>query len=242
MASAAQAFRAISYAGAGRPRGGFVSTAGQSRTDPSVPLRDQVRDAMHARIAEGRLRPGDRLFEQDLAAEFGTSRVPVREAIRMLQSEGFVEVRPRRRGVFIRTLDQRETEELFDVREALEVLAARLAADRAQPGEVTRMGELAGQARQAFESGDIDGMSTANAAFHHELVILSGNELLASMLEPLHGRLAWLFRLNMEPERVCGEHEQLHAAVAEGDAAQAAEVARQHVHSSRRMVLERTMP
>lgn len=218
-----------------------MSTAGQPHTDSSVPLRDQVREALHTRIAQGRLRPGDRLFEQDLATEFGTSRVPVREAIRMLQSEGFVEVRPRRRGVFIRTLDQRETEELFDVREALEVLAARLAAQRSHSDEVARMGELTARARQALEGGDIESMSSANATFHHELVALSGNELLASMLEPLHGRLAWLFRLNMEPQRVCDEHEQLHAAIADGDVPRAEEIARRHVHSSRRMVLERTV-
>ncbi|RCW46223.1 GntR family transcriptional regulator [Halopolyspora algeriensis] len=218
-----------------------MSTAEQPHTDSSVPLRDQVRKALHTRIAQGLLRPGDRLFEQDLATEFGTSRVPVREAIRMLQSEGFVEVRPRRRGVFVRTLDRRETEELFDVREALEVLAARLAAQRSHSDEVIRMGELATRARQALEGGDIESMSDANSTFHHELVALSGNALLASMLEPLHGRLAWLFRLNMEPQRVCDEHEQLHAAIADGDAARAEEVARRHVRSSRRMVLERAV-
>lgn len=219
-----------------------MSITGESATQSRVPLRDQVREALQERIAQGKLRPGDRVFEQDVADEFGISRVPVREAIRMLQSDGLVEVRDRRRGVFVRTLDRRELEELFDVREALEALAARLAAERRAPEAVTRMDEYARTARGCLEAGDTEAMSQANARFHDELVSLSGNSLLASMLEPLHGRLAWMFRLNLEPERVCGEHEALLAAITDGDAERATEVARVHVDSSRRMVLDRIIP
>lgn len=206
-----------------------------------VPLRTWVRDALRERIGNGRLRPGDRIFEQDVAAEYGVSRVPVREAIRMLQSEGLVEVLPRRRGVFVRTLDRRELVDLFDVREALEVLAARLAAGHGDPEEVRELGVLAAEAERAWRGGDVEAMSRNNADFHDKLVSLSGNGLLGSMLEPLHGRLAWLFRLNREPERVCAEHAELHAAIAEGDAERAAEVAARHVRSSRTMVLDRIL-
>lgn len=202
-----------------------------------APLRDQVHEALQARISDGRLRPGDRIFEQEIAVEFGVSRVPVREAIRMLQSGGLVEVRPRRRGVFVRSLDRRQLEELFDVREALEALAARLAAERSEADDVERLGKLSREARQALDSSDVEAMSAANTAFHDKLVALSGNELLISMLEPLHGRLAWLFRLNMEPERVCAEHEELYAAIAAGDVTLASEIAKRHVRSSRSMVL-----
>lgn len=215
--------------------------SGSSRSGGRATLRDQVHDALQARISQGVLRPGDRIFEQDVAAEFGVSRVPVREAIRMLQSEGLVDVLPQRRGVFVRSLDRRQVEELFDVREALEVLAARLAAERAPSETADRLGELAGRARRAWEAGDVETMSDANAEFHDQLVVLSGNEVLASMLEPLHGRLAWLFRINREPDRVCGEHEELHDAIAAGDVERAQDVARRHVRSSRMMVLDRVL-
>ncbi|WP_461157225.1 GntR family transcriptional regulator [Saccharopolyspora tripterygii] len=204
-----------------------------------VPLRDQVHDELQARISDGRLRPGDRIFEQELAIEFGISRVPVREAIRMLQSGGMVEVRPRRRGVFVRSLDRQQLVELFDVREALEALAARLAAERCDSADVEHLGELATRAREALDSADTDAMSEANTEFHDKLVAVSRNDLLASMLEPLHGRLAALFRLNLEPERVCGEHEELYAAIASGDAERAATIAQSHVRASRAMVLDR---
>ena len=207
--------------------------------EPKVPLRDRINEALQARISDGQLRPGDRIFEQEIAIEFGVSRVPVREAIRMLQSAGMVEVRPRRRGVFVRSLDRHELEELFDVREALEALAAKLAAERSDASDVERLGELAARSREALDSSDTDTMSRANTEFHDKLVALSRNELLATMLEPLHGRLAALFRLNLEPERVCGEHEELYSAIAAGDAELASEVAKRHVRSSRVMVLER---
>ncbi len=216
-------------------------SAGSEVSSGAGPLRDQVRQALQARIGEGRLRPGDRIFEQDLAVEFGVSRVPVREAIRMLQSEGLVEVMPRRRGVFVRSLDRRQVEELFDVREALEGLAARLAARDGPSEAVGRLGRQASLAREAWSEGDTDAMSRANAEFHEQLVALAGNELLGSILEPLHGRLRWLFRLNEEPDRVCDEHEQLHAAIAAGDADRAVRVAEQHVRSSRQMVLDRIL-
>lgn len=213
----------------------------QLDTSEPGPLRDRVRDALRSRIGAGELRPGDRLFEQDLAAEYGVSRVPVREAIRMLQSEGLVDVLPRRRGVFVRSLDRRQVEELFDVREALECLAARLAAQRPAGEGVERLGEFAAQARSAHQQSDVDSMAAANTRFHDELVALSGNELLGTLLEPLHGRLQWLFRLNLEPERVCDEHEELHEAIAAGDGERAVEVAQRHVRASKRMVLDRML-
>ncbi|MER6992206.1 GntR family transcriptional regulator [Saccharopolyspora hirsuta] len=218
-----------------------MSVTGEQAAEPRVPLRERVRQELQARIADGRLLPGDRIFEQDLAVELGISRVPVREAIRMLQSEGFVDVPPGRRGVFVRGLDREQAKELFEVREALEVYAARLAAERAGSGDVAVLAELVERASKAHEAGEIEEMSSANEAFHGKLLELSGNELLASMLEPLHGRLAWLFRMNLEPERVCREHDAIRAAITAGDADRAAEVAKQHVLSSRRMVLERML-
>lgn len=209
--------------------------------EPRLPLRDQVYETLQERISSGHLRPGDRLFEQELAAEFGVSRVPVREAIRMLQSAGLVEVQPRRRGVFVRSLDRQQLEELFDVREVLEALAADLAAQRSDADDVRRLGQLAAQAREALESSDVEAMSEANTAFHDEIIALSRNELLTSMLEPLHGRLAWLFRLNPEPERVCAEHEELYAAVAAGYGKRASEIAQRHVRASRAAVLDRAI-
>ena len=89
---------------------------------PLAAVRERVREELRERIVTGVLRPGDRLVERDLAEDLGVSRVPVREAIRSLEADGFVVVQSPRR-VVVRRLSRVDVEELFDVREALEVLA-----------------------------------------------------------------------------------------------------------------------
>lgn len=201
-----------------------------------VPLRDVVREEIRRRIAEGTWRPGTRLVERDLAEEFAVSRVPVREALRMLQSEGFVA--PAGRGMVVRALSRSDVEDLFDLREALEVLAARLAAERADDAGLAELRRVLDEGRDALAAGDHDRTGTANTAFHETLVRLSGNAALGPLLEPLTGRLRWLFRQTLDPERVYTEHQQLFAALSARDAEQAAAVALAHVRASRHMVLD----
>src|SRR3569833_1070557 len=90
-----------------------------------LPLRDVVTAELRRLILQGELLPGERLVEDRLAERLGVSRNPVREAIRVLAAEGFVEVTPRR-GAAVSRLSPEEAEELFDVRMALEGLSARL--------------------------------------------------------------------------------------------------------------------
>ncbi|OZM81341.1 GntR family transcriptional regulator [Pseudonocardia sp. MH-G8] len=203
----------------------------------SGPLRDRVRDELRERIADGRIEPGQRLYEIALAAELGVSRLPVREAIRMLESEGMVSVLPRRGGVLVRQLDREDVENLFDVREALEVLAARRAAERADEVGLAELRRLVTTAREAHRAGDAPGVDAANTAFHEQVHQLGRNPLVPEMLGPLTGRLRWLFRQNVEHERVLDDHERLARALADRDAEKAAELALAHIRASRRMVL-----
>ncbi|MDJ0357985.1 GntR family transcriptional regulator, partial [Paenarthrobacter sp. PH39-S1] len=91
------------------------------------PLRESVRDTIRARIFEGHYVPGTRLVERDLADEFNVSRLPIREALRMLRQEGLVSEKPNSRGIVVSSLSPEEVADLFDVRQALEVLACELA-------------------------------------------------------------------------------------------------------------------
>lgn len=201
-----------------------------------TPLRDQTRDAIRQRIIDGRLTPGTRLVERELAAELQVSRVPVREALRMLESEGFLEVVPRR-GVVVRRLTRRDVEELFDVRQSLEVLATRRAAERATPADLARLRSLLDQVARAIEAGDSEAVGQGNEAFHDALIALSDNALLASMLEPLQGRLHWLFRQNQDSGQLLAEHRQIYDAVASGDPERAAAQALAHVLENRDVAL-----
>ena len=206
----------------------------------SLPLRDVVRERIRTRIAEGIWGPGVRLVERDLAEEFAVSRVPVREALRALESEGFVELLPRR-GAVVRELTRSVVADLFDIRQVLEALAARLVAERIDEEGLARLGAVVADGRRAVEAGDHSECGTANTAFHDTLLLLSGNDSLRSVLEPVSGRLRWLFRQTTDHERVQAEHEQLYTALALGDAELAAAVALAHVRASRHMVLD-SMP
>ncbi|MBG0738561.1 GntR family transcriptional regulator [Paeniglutamicibacter antarcticus] len=200
------------------------------------PLRETVRDQIRQRIYNGRYAPGIRLIERDLAAEFDVSRLPVREALRMLREEGLVTERPTR-GLVVRELTRADVEELFDVREALEGMSCRLAAQRATDMDLSALKQILDQAKEATARKDVGAAREANGKFHDEIPRLAHNELLRNILEPLHGRLQWLFRQTDDLELLCSEHEQLLDAIASGDADLAARVAEQHVRSSRHRTL-----
>jgi DNA-binding GntR family transcriptional regulator len=202
-----------------------------------LPLRDVVREKIRTRIAEGVWGPGVRLVERDLAEEFEVSRVPVREALRALESEGFVDLLPRR-GAVVRDLNQSVVADLFDIRQVLEALAARLVAERIDEAGLEQLAEVLRDGRRAVEAGDHTECGTANTAFHETLLQLAGNDSLRSVLEPVTGRLRWLFRQTTDHERVQREHEQLYAALEMRDAELAAAVALAHVRASRHMVLD----
>jgi DNA-binding GntR family transcriptional regulator len=208
----------------------------RSLGDAHTPLRDQVREEIRRRISDGRLGPGSRMVERELAAELGVSRVPVREALRMLETEGFVQVIPRR-GVVVKRLSRHDVEELFDVREALEVLATSRAAVHAQPDELSETRRILDEGDVALTLGDIASAQQSNESFHDAVVTMAHNDLLAGILEPLQGRLHWLFRQNEDVGELVREHRGLYAAIASGDPEQAGRLAIEHVRVNREVAL-----
>jgi len=211
---------------------------GVVRSPSGQPLRDTVRERIRRGIADGRWTPGARLVERDLADEFDVSRVPVREALQMLEREGFVELLPRR-GAVVRSLTPDVVSDLFDIRQALEVLAARRAAERIDAAGLERLAAVLEEGRRALAADDTAWSGSANTAFHETVLDLAGNESLRDLLEPLSGRLTWLFRQTRDYPRVQSEHEQLFAALIARDAELAGAVALAHVRASRHMLLDR---
>ncbi|MGW5232952.1 GntR family transcriptional regulator [Streptomyces nodosus] len=203
-------------------------------------LRDKVYEALRERIIEGGLEPGRRVVERNLAAEFEVSRIPVREAMQRLETEGFLTTQPRR-GTIVSRVGVEDTAHFFDVRENLEALAADLAARHADAAGLRRLEQLLLGARRAAERGRARDLAALNADFHRQIVVLSGNPLLQDLMQPLDGRLRRLFRLTAEPgdgPLMCGEHEELFRAVRSGDAQTAAHLARRHVANTRAAALQ----
>ncbi|MET9497528.1 GntR family transcriptional regulator [Streptomyces sp. NPDC006552] len=201
--------------------------------EPLGAVRERVLATLRQDIIGGRLRPGDRLVEREVAERFGVSRVPAREAIRALLAEGFVTFETPRRAV-VRTLTRTDVAELYELREALEVYAAGLAAERAQPADLTRLAELLDEAAKATRAGDDETIADVNSLFHDRLLATAGNGLLIGVMQPVDGRLRWLTRRNEAWSQQLEEHRQLYDAVAAGDPERARAVALGHVRTNYR--------
>ncbi len=210
-------------------------------------LRSLVCEELRRLVISGELAPGTRLVEDRLAARLGVSRNPVREALQTLASEGFVEILPRR-GAVVAEITAEQAENLFDVRMALESLAARLAARRADATAVERLRSVLVKAGQATDAGDFDALAACNTEFHQLVVDISGNDYLSLLVAPMAGRVQWVFRLSA-PTRAphsWTEHEELLHAIAGGDEEYAEAVARAHVAAARasyrQVTCERSVP
>ncbi|MCW2946845.1 MAG: hypothetical protein JWR24_3562 [Actinoallomurus sp.] len=199
------------------------------------PLRDVVTTELRRLILAGELNPGERLVEDRLAGRLGVSRNPVREAIRVLATEGFVEVTPRR-GAAVARLSAEEAGELFDLRAALEGLAARLAARKVTPASRARLRAVLDTARAAVEDGRMDDVADLNTAFHAAVAEASGNAYLTLVIEPMLRRAQWVFRqtAHYRASHSWTEHVGLYEAIAAGDEDGAQAHATAHVEAARR--------
>jgi DNA-binding GntR family transcriptional regulator len=199
------------------------------------PLRDKVVAELRRRIIECDYAPGHRLTEGRLADDFGVSRNPVREAIRVLEREGFLIALPRR-GTVVASISAQDVENIFDVRLSLEVLTAQLAAQRVDTASAAVLEDLVTKAAAA---GTVNELAALNTTFHAQICRMSGNSLLVGIMESLHDRLQWIYRqtaLERAPDSWT-EHESLAAAICAGDPEAAAHAAHTHVLAARQTAL-----
>ncbi|WP_245413102.1 GntR family transcriptional regulator [Arthrobacter celericrescens] len=200
---------------------------------------EQVYQLVLEGIVAGEYAQGTRLRERELSELYNVSRIPVREAIQRLEQDGFVETFPRR-GAVVRRLSLSDVNDLFDVRLCLETFAARMAAvqvAQGAPGESLQA--LLDAGREAIDDGRTDDVVRLSAAFHAEIVRLSGNRLLIESVKPLFGRMRWIFGLahNRSNELQRDEHVELCKAILGGHAELAYSLAYSHIELGREPVL-----
>ncbi len=203
-------------------------TARATRTSES----DRITSAIRDEILDGIRPPGSRLIERDLAAEYEVSRIPVRDALKVLDAEGLVELRPRTWAV-VRDLSDADLADLDEVRAVLEPLAFRLAAERHRRDGLDRL-RRALDAEQAGAREDDPVSSRRSAADFHEIVTdLAENRLLQDMMRGVRSRLRWALSQHDDLHHMSNEHAGLFEAISARDGARAAELARRHVETSR---------
>lgn len=152
--------------------------------DHAPSLADRIRKTLIERIATGHYKSGERLIEMRLAEEFGTSQMPIREALRDLEMAGLVTAKPRR-GSFVKPFATSAQREIYLVRGAIEEAAARLATVNPALDVVALQSEVDGM-RDAARTRDIEKMIRHSVAFHRMIVAAAGNELLLKLWDSLH--------------------------------------------------------
>ena len=230
----------------------------------SDPAALQIAESLREAIITGALAPGERLREVALATQFSTSRVPVREALRELTADGYVELRPNA-GARVAQTTAADVQVLFDMRIVLEASLARSAAEGAPtaptsddaaegPGggvadpardaarEAVREILAAGDA--AIAAGDNEQLAALNLRFHNALGLLSGRTGFTGLLRQLTGRTQWLHsltpaHLHQRGDAAWHEHWDILAHIESGEADRAAALMTRHLERSRDALMAR---
>ena len=195
-------------------------------------LRDEVADNIRERIISGELTAGHRLVERDLSDELEVSRITIREAFQALAAEGLVVMLPRK-GAAVTEFGPEEVRHLLEVRQPLDILAARLAAARHTERDAELMRSTLDSARDMMARKDPRGASAANLAFHEAVGQASGNPLLQSHMASLHAQVQRLFRMTrqLQTDHV-DDHERILAAILNRDSDLAEKLAREHIEAT----------
>ncbi|GAA1534777.1 DNA-binding GntR family transcriptional regulator [Microbacterium ginsengiterrae] len=183
-------------------------------------------------IVLGRRAPGTKLVERDIAAELQVSRLPVREAIRMLVSEGVVVTRPRKWAV-VREYTLEDVRNFSEVRLMLETALFVLAAERHDDETLTHLHEIVEREEAAAREGDVLAARSAAAAFHQYMVVLAGNDVLAELTETFVTRLRWIFGTYEDAGAMAASHRELFDAIASREAPEVRQLVEAHLEAGR---------
>ena len=193
-------------------------------------LREQVYDHLRAQLKRGSLDTGSFLDLNRLAGDLGVSRTPLRDALIQLEAEGFVTISPRR-GVAVRTLEEADIRELYQLIGALEAAAVAAIGSTMSAADIARLRELDQLALEAIERGDQEAFYEHNAAFHDFFLARFGNERITELV---HSKKQQLYEWNRRFERLHAswersglqEHESFLRLLEQGAAPEAATVLR----------------
>jgi len=207
------------------------------RIDSTPDLVERVHRQLLDAICAGELAPGSRLTQEEIAASLGVSRQPVHQALRMLRKDGFV-VDAGRRGVMVSSPDGKALEQLYQVRGALDGLAARLAAQSGKRLDAS----LIEAGRRSLRGKSVLEMIRADMQFHQAIYAASGNALVAETAGRYWQHIGRAMGVALGPQRmgasVWDEHEAILEAINRGDAAGAETLARGHCDAAGRTLSE----
>jgi DNA-binding GntR family transcriptional regulator len=180
-----------------------------------LPLAEEIRNVLREMILSGRLQPGKRITEQQVARDVGTSQGPVREAFASLCQEGLLISLPHR-GTFVSSVSEAEARMVYALRTLIEPHVVELALPRVTPEVIKQLGEDIAAMQAAADDGDVTRHAAADAQFHGRLYELAGSEVLMATWQTLSASIR-LFVVLVAPHYVpnLGESAQSHTTLLE---------------------------
>ena len=206
-----------------------------------LPLRDVVFNTLREAILKGELKPGERLMELQLAAKLGVSRTPIREAIRMLEQEGLAVTIPRK-GAEVARMTEKDMEDVLQIRDALDELAASIACEQISEEELAELRHTMHEFEESTKTGDVKRIAEADVRFHDIIYHATRNVKLENLLNNLREQM-YRYRVeylknNEVYEQLLEEHEFLIQAVIKHDKAQAKDIICRHIDNQEKAIAE----
>jgi DNA-binding GntR family transcriptional regulator len=205
-------------------------------------LVELVQDAIIAEIASGKLPPGARIIQEQIAQELGVSRQPVQQALLVLRNLGVLREAPGR-GLQVAPLDLDHVRDMYDMRAVIEGLAFRKAAERNAKRASSEGRSYIQDGREAVANGDVARMIEADMAFHSFIYELSGNPMVAPTMDThwtnTQRVMGEVLMRDERPRDIWDQHEALLQAVMAGDGKEAERLARAHIEQAADFMIER---
>lgn len=199
-----------------------------------VALYQEVAERLRQRIFNHEILPGSWIDEQKIAEEYGISRTPMREALKVLAAEGLVELKPRR-GCYVTEISRKDLEEVFSLLALLEGHATAEACRRATPLEIERLGEIHAELEKSAKENRLEEFFDSNQRFHRAILDVAGNRWLLSVIQDLRKvmKLSRLHSLSREGRigQALNEHRKIIEAIKSGDPQSASRAMHDHLLS-----------
>ena len=195
-------------------------------------LVEQVHEAILSEIAAGKLAPGERIIQEQIAHGLGVSRQPVQQALLLLRNQGVLRDAPGR-GLIVAELDLDRVQNMYEIRAVMEGLAFRKAAENNAEHARKAGPALIQSGRKAVKSGSVAAMIAADKKFHDLIYALSENPMIAPMMEAqwtdTQRVMGEVLMRDERPRDIWNQHEEMLDAVTKGDGGTAEKLARQHI-------------
>ena len=203
-------------------------------------LHEELVERLRTILVESNLKPGEKVPERALCERLGVSRTPMREALKVLASDGLVTL-VNNRGAVIRGLSEQDIKDLFSVIGALEALAGEMACQRLGQSQIAKLELLHNKMVQHYENNDLAAYAECNRQIHSSLLKASGNQVLINQYELLSIRLRRIrFKVNQSPKRwkqAIKEHEDMMRSLKKRDGKKLASQLRQHLQNKMEYLL-----